>query len=152
MQKILLVTGATDGIGLETAKKLATQGHHLVIHGRNPSKVTAVQSTLKSIGKGKIGPLVADLSSFEAMCEMINTINQTYDKLDVIINNAGIFSTSADDNRQRLGCAIYGQYYRSLPHNSSASACNDPSSRVINLSSARTSTCKLACSRGKAAA
>ena len=36
MQKIILITGATDGIGLETAKALTQQGHHVLIHGRKP--------------------------------------------------------------------------------------------------------------------
>ena len=39
MQKTILVTGSTDGIGLETAKMLVSQGHHVLLHGRNPSKL-----------------------------------------------------------------------------------------------------------------
>ncbi|WP_283107098.1 SDR family NAD(P)-dependent oxidoreductase [Shewanella marinintestina] len=42
MQKTILVTGATDGIGLETVKLLAEQDYSLIIHGRNPTKLEAV--------------------------------------------------------------------------------------------------------------
>ena len=39
MQKIILITGSTDGIGLETAKMLVADGHHVIVHGRNEAKV-----------------------------------------------------------------------------------------------------------------
>ena len=48
MQKIILITGATDGIGLETARVLAQQGHHLLIHGRNRNKLERVAESLAS--------------------------------------------------------------------------------------------------------
>ena len=41
MQKTILITGSTDGIGLETARMLASQGHHVLLHGRNPAKLEA---------------------------------------------------------------------------------------------------------------
>ena len=46
MQKTILITGSTDGIGLETAKLLVSQGHHVLLHGRNPKKLEQVQKTL----------------------------------------------------------------------------------------------------------
>lgn len=44
MQKIILITGSTDGIGLETAKALVAQGHHVIIHGRNNQKVQDIKN------------------------------------------------------------------------------------------------------------
>lgn len=46
MQKVILVTGATNGIGFETAKALLSLGHNVIIHGRNPSKVDVVTNWL----------------------------------------------------------------------------------------------------------
>jgi short-subunit dehydrogenase len=43
MQKTILLTGPTDGIGLETAKMLVSKGHHVLLHGRNPSKLEDVE-------------------------------------------------------------------------------------------------------------
>ncbi len=48
MKKTILLTGATDGIGLATAKMLLEQGHHLLLHGRNPQKLEDVAKTLSS--------------------------------------------------------------------------------------------------------
>ena len=49
MQKTILVTGSTDGIGLETAKMLVSQGHHVLLHGRNPTKLGAAEATLSAL-------------------------------------------------------------------------------------------------------
>jgi len=46
MLKIILLTGATDGIGLETAKKLASMGHTLLLHGRNETKLKDIVKNL----------------------------------------------------------------------------------------------------------
>jgi len=46
MKKLILMTGATDGIGLATAKLLISQGHHVLVHGRNIKKLENTLSTL----------------------------------------------------------------------------------------------------------
>ncbi len=46
MQKVILVTGSTDGIGFETAKMLVSQGHHVLLHGRNPGKLKEAENKL----------------------------------------------------------------------------------------------------------
>jgi short-subunit dehydrogenase len=48
MKKTIMITGATDGIGLATAIKFASQGHHLLIHGRNLEKLKAVAAQLSA--------------------------------------------------------------------------------------------------------
>ncbi|MCU7375693.1 SDR family NAD(P)-dependent oxidoreductase [Paucibacter sp. O1-1] len=64
MKRIILVTGATDDIGLATAKMLVAQGHHVLIHGRNAQKLNWVEAELKAIpGAGEIQSYRADLSS-----------------------------------------------------------------------------------------
>ena len=57
MQKTILLTGATDGIGLETAKILVSQGHTVLVHGRNPTKLEGVAKMLSALPDG--GPLNA---------------------------------------------------------------------------------------------
>lgn len=58
MQKIILITGSTDGIGLETAKMLVTDGHHVIVHGRNEAKVQNVEQSLIEMNAGKVESIV----------------------------------------------------------------------------------------------
>ena len=59
MQKTVLITGATDGIGLKTAEILAEKGHNILLHGRNPKKLEKVKTELTS--SGAIETYIADL-------------------------------------------------------------------------------------------
>ena len=52
MQKTILVTGSTDGIGLETARMLVSLGHNVLMHGRNPAKLENVEKTLSALFEG----------------------------------------------------------------------------------------------------
>lgn len=86
--KTILITGATDGIGLETAKILVNQGHHVLLHGRNPEKLEKVKKELSALGK--VESYVADLSDIKATKLLAKEVTQKHKKLDVLINNAGV--------------------------------------------------------------
>jgi len=59
--KIILITGATQGIGKETATTLAKQGHHIILHGRNSTKLQSVADDIKNAtGNSHIDTIVAD--------------------------------------------------------------------------------------------
>ena len=88
--KTILITGASDGIGKETAKTLAKQGHRIIIHGRNKQKTeTAFEEIKRESGNQYIDMYVADFLSLSEVKEFADTIKQKYDHLDVLINNAG---------------------------------------------------------------
>lgn len=94
MQKTILITGSTDGIGLATAKALAAKDHHVLIHGRNPEKIKLIQQTLSDAnGAGHIESYVADLSRPGEVLALANAVSDRHDKLDVLVNNAGIYKT-----------------------------------------------------------
>jgi short-subunit dehydrogenase len=62
--KIILVIGVSDGIGKETTKTLARQGHPVIVHGRNAQKTQAVYKEIKAeTGNSNIDMFVADLLS-----------------------------------------------------------------------------------------
>ena len=94
MTKAILLTGATDGIGLETARLLAGEGHTVLIHGRSDKKLADTEKTLSSIsGVGIIQAYRADLSELAEVEAFAGAIARDHSTVDVIINNAGVFST-----------------------------------------------------------
>lgn len=94
MQTKILITGSTDGIGLETARFLVSKGHHVVLHGRNPSKLEAVEKELGALsGDGRVEGVVADLSRLDEVESMASAVVEQHPDLDVLINNAGVLKT-----------------------------------------------------------
>lgn len=88
--RLALITGATDGIGKATAIALAKQGFTVVIHGRNEQKTKRVCEEIKALtGNSKIDMLVADLYLLQNVRQMANEFKKKYNRLDVLINNAG---------------------------------------------------------------
>ena len=86
----MLVTGATAGIGVPTARVLAERGAHVVIVGRNPAKTEATAAQIKQqTGNNDVDYLVADLSVMAEVRRLAADVLRRYDRLDVLINNAG---------------------------------------------------------------
>jgi NAD(P)-dependent dehydrogenase (short-subunit alcohol dehydrogenase family) len=82
----VLVTGATSGIGAQTAARLAAGGAHLFAHGRSAERVQALVDELRAAGDTADG-LVADLASLAEVAELARRISAP---LDLLINNAGV--------------------------------------------------------------
>lgn len=88
--KVILITGGTGGIGLETARALARMGSKIVIVGRNPQKTAAAVEELKqTTGSDQIDSLLADLSLLADVRALAAAFTAKYDRLDVLVNNAG---------------------------------------------------------------
>ncbi|NGN97120.1 SDR family NAD(P)-dependent oxidoreductase [Grimontia sp. S25] len=96
MTKTILITGATDGIGLETAKLLASQGHNILLHGRSAAKLENAKAQVQGIaGVGNVETYLADLSNLKDVEKFADEVVANHTSLDVLINNAGIFRTSS---------------------------------------------------------
>ncbi len=99
-KKTILITGSTDGIGLETATLLASEGHHVLLHGRTRSKLEAVTERVAKLAGAdhteRIESYEADLSSLTEVAALAQTVARRHDTLDVLINNAGVYKTSSD--------------------------------------------------------
>jgi NAD(P)-dependent dehydrogenase (short-subunit alcohol dehydrogenase family) len=93
MQKIILVTGSTDGIGLATVRTLVSLGHHVLLHGRNPAKLEETEKTLSALPDGgRVESYVADLSRMADVEALAKAVAEKHAKLDVLINNAGVYN------------------------------------------------------------
>ena len=85
-----MVTGATSGIGRETARELASQGATVVVVGRSPEKiVTAVNQIKLETGNHSVHSLLGDLSSQGEVRRLAREFKDRYQRLHVLINNAG---------------------------------------------------------------
>jgi NAD(P)-dependent dehydrogenase (short-subunit alcohol dehydrogenase family) len=88
----ILVTGATDGLGRRVAQVVAAKGAMMMLlHGRNPERLKATLEELRrQTGSEKVNSYLADLSSLAAVRGLADRILSEHDRLDVLVNNAGI--------------------------------------------------------------
>jgi len=92
IDKTVLITGSTDGIGKQTALELAKFGARVFIHGRNEKRCQHTVSIFENQGvNAQIEYFCADLSDFKQIRRMADDIRNKTDRLDILINNAGIF-------------------------------------------------------------
>jgi NAD(P)-dependent dehydrogenase (short-subunit alcohol dehydrogenase family) len=89
---IVLVTGSTDGIGKETAFELARRGATVILHGRNRLRCQqTLDEAVRKTGNSTLGCYAADLSTMEGIRHLAGDLCAKYERLDVLINNAGVF-------------------------------------------------------------
>jgi NAD(P)-dependent dehydrogenase (short-subunit alcohol dehydrogenase family) len=87
--KVCVVTGASDGIGKETARGLAALGAHVILACRDPIKAEAARSDIFSTtGSSALTILPLDLSSFESINRFVGLLREKFDRLHVLVNNA----------------------------------------------------------------
>jgi NAD(P)-dependent dehydrogenase (short-subunit alcohol dehydrogenase family) len=89
---VVLVTGATDGIGRETALELARQGAQVLIHGRNAARAQEVVAALDAIRDGAaLEPLLVDLTRLADVRAAGQELDRRGVQIDVLLNNAGVY-------------------------------------------------------------
>lgn len=90
--RICLITGATEGVGKFTAFALAKRGFTVVLAARNQAKAEQVKAEIAAMGCGEADYILADLASLKDVRRLAEEFKGRYLKLDVLINNAGIFA------------------------------------------------------------
>ncbi len=134
-KKVVIVTGAGSGIGAATAKRFANDGFNVVLNGRNERKL---QDIADAIGSENTLVLQGDVSSEADVDTLIAQTLKTYQRLDVVVNNAGVFvggtidQVSASDWDQQMAINAKGPFLvtkAALPH------LEDTKGAIINVSS-----------------
>jgi NAD(P)-dependent dehydrogenase (short-subunit alcohol dehydrogenase family) len=102
-ERVILVTGSTDGIGMITAHELARLGAIVLVHGR---KLDTCRRTVTAIredsGNGRVSSYVGDFSSLTEVRTLAGQMVYDLPKLDVLINNAGVGPGDLSDRNRRL--------------------------------------------------
>lgn len=89
--KTVFITGATSGLGRQLAERLAADGATVALHGRDRQRCDqAVREISQATGNDRLRRHVADLSSLAEVRRLADEVQQRYDRLDVLVNNAGV--------------------------------------------------------------
>lgn len=137
--KVAAVTGASGGLGLETARALASRGAHVVLAARNAEKLAAAAATItEAHPAASIDTLVLDLADASSCRSAAGELLTRLDRLDLLINNAGVmctpFGRTADGFETQTGTNHLGHMAWTIPLIDLLT--RSAPARIVNLSSA----------------
>lgn len=134
--KVIIVTGGNSGLGYEAVKAFAQKGAEVVLTSRSIKKGETAKTNIGKV-KGNITILQLDLMDFASIKHFTESFKKKYNRLDVLLNNAGIMTTpyfltkdglEAQNGTNHFGhFALTGQLFELIK--------NTPNSRVVNVSS-----------------
>ena len=104
--KIVLVTGATDGLGQGVVRELARRGATVLVHGRHRARAEALAFELRQAGAHAVRVYLADLASLAEVRALAAAVLEHEQRLDVLVNNAGIGTTVPSANRSESADGI----------------------------------------------
>ncbi|MCC6709893.1 MAG: SDR family NAD(P)-dependent oxidoreductase, partial [Gammaproteobacteria bacterium] len=134
--KTLLVTGASDGIGFETARALLKFGHTVLVHGRHEQRAIESVTRLRSAG-GVALPVWGDFAELAQVRTLASQVAALTQRLDVLINNAGLYakrrSLTADGFELTMGVNHFAPFL--LTHHLLPLLRATPGARIVNVSS-----------------
>ena len=129
----ILITGATDGIGMETARMLTKEGHEVLLHGRSEEKLADVA---KETGNENAEQYVADLSDLANVRSFARAVREKHSHLDVLINNAGVYTAPGEKTEDGLDIRFAVNTVAPYILTNELLPLMDDSGRIVNLSSA----------------
>jgi retinol dehydrogenase 12 len=134
---ICLITGATEGVGRATAVALAGKGFRVVLAARDATKAQAVEREIAAAGGPQADHLAVDLTSLRDVRTLADTFKRRYPRLDVLINNAGVFLPRRTETADGFETSYQVNYlsHFMLTHLLLDALEKSAQGRIINLSS-----------------
>ena len=138
-QQVVLVTGATSGLGRELALRLGARGDHVIVHGRNEERGAEVVAAINAAGPGSARFYRADFASLAEVRTFAETLLDDYDRMDILINNAGFGSApderwvTEDGHEYRFQVNYLSTFL--LTHMLMPRVLDSAPSRIVNVSS-----------------
>ncbi|XP_069358229.1 3-oxoacyl-[acyl-carrier-protein] reductase FabG-like [Maniola hyperantus] len=125
--KVVLITGASSGIGAETAKEFSKLGANIVITGRNKDNLDNVVKQCEELSPNKLKPLliIADMNKESDIENIVKATIDHFNKIDVLVNNAGVLesgtieTTSLEQYDRVMGTNVRSPYHLTMlaaPH------------------------------------
>lgn len=109
-----LITGGYSGLGQETARAMAAKGAHIILSGRDATKLSAAADELATATGAKVDTLICDLASLDSVRKAGAEANERFDKIDLLINNAGVMACNeaktADGFEMQFGTNHLGHF------------------------------------------
>ncbi|UAB78135.1 SDR family NAD(P)-dependent oxidoreductase [Erythrobacter sp. SCSIO 43205] len=136
--KTVFITGGSSGLGQETARAMAAKGAHVIIAARNPKQMEEAVAAIKSdVPDAELDTLTCDLASLESIKEAGKQANDRFEKIDILINNAGVMACpkmeTADGFEMQFGTNHLGHFALTKHLMPLVEAGGDK--RIVNLSS-----------------
>ncbi|HJS20268.1 MAG TPA: SDR family NAD(P)-dependent oxidoreductase [Anaerolineales bacterium] len=143
--KVYVVTGATSGLGKAVALELAKTGATVILVGRDPDRGAQVEKEIASAAKNANTDLqLSDLSNLSSVRNLAEILNSKYEKIDVLINNAGIYkrqrSVTVDGFEEMFATNHLGPFL--LTHLLLDRLLASTSARILNVTAPSTSELK----------
>ena len=109
--KICLITGCNSGIGKVTAIQLAQKGYEIIMLVRDSEKSRMAYEEIKKASSGKITLKYVDLASLDSIKKISEEIAAQYEKIDILINNAGLFKRKFEKSVDSFEMTLAVNYY-----------------------------------------
>jgi NAD(P)-dependent dehydrogenase (short-subunit alcohol dehydrogenase family) len=140
--RVYLVTGANSGIGKAAARMLAQRGGHVVMACRSEARGRQAQEDIQAeAGTDAVDLVLGDLAALDSVRDLARTVLERYDRLDVLVNNAGIYEatpTLTDDGFEKtFAVNHFGPFLLTnlLLDRITATAAETGDGRIVNVSS-----------------
>ena len=136
--KTVFVTGGNSGLGQETARAMAAKGAHVVIAGRDQAKLDEAKAAIESdVSGANVETIIGDLGSLESIRACGAEANERFDKIDLLINNAGVMACpkaqTSDGFEMQFGTNHLGHF--ALTKHLMPLVLKGEDKRIVNLSS-----------------